>query len=286
MEVNGYKIKPKSELLGADLSSLDLEFSNLAGANLKQANLIFSSLSYSELSGALFCEADLYRTDLSNSKCNWANFDQCEANESVFENADLSNASFEGAELSGSNFSGVCLEAANLRGANLENAVFANANLNFADLTGANLSGAVFNQATMSSAKLVGSNMTGAYLIGTDCTNSDARGAILSKTVIGRFDHPVYFYNPQFVDELPSDAMHDALVADAMLSDSKPDLVLDEYEDEIMSVLEGEFPNFVAANFFNTNLKGVNLGQVILLGDGGQIDEDYASRTIFRDAIL
>ena len=286
MEVNGYKIKPKSELLGADLSSLDLEFSNLAGANLKQANLIFSNLSYSELSGALFCEADLYRTDLSNSKCNWANFDQCEANESVFENADLSNASFEGAELSGSNFSSVCLEAANLRGANLENAIFANANLNFADLTGANLSGAVFDQATMSSAKLVGSNMTGAYLIGTDCTNSDARGAILSKTVIGRFDHPVYFYNPQFVDELPSDAMHDALVADAMLSDSKPDLVLDEYEDEIMSVLEGEFPNFVAANFFNTNLKGVNLGQVILLGDGGQIDEDYASRTIFMDAIL
>ena len=89
---------------------------NLAGSNLKKADLVGAKLQGADLAGADLSMANLRRADL------------------------------QGANLSGANLSFANLPGADLRNCNLENANFKGANLIKADLTGAKVEGADFSE--------------------------------------------------------------------------------------------------------------------------------------------
>jgi len=92
---------------------------NLAGSNLKKADLVGAKLQGADLSGADLGMANLRRADL------------------------------QGANLAGADLSFANLPGADLRGSNLQNANFKGANLIKADLTGAKLEGADFSEALL-----------------------------------------------------------------------------------------------------------------------------------------
>jgi hypothetical protein len=94
---------------------------NLAGTDLKKADLVAAELNNANLQGAVLRMANLRR-------------------------ANLAGANLEGADLSRANMPG-----ANLRGANLKNANLRGANLIRADLTGARIDGADFTGALLES---------------------------------------------------------------------------------------------------------------------------------------
>ncbi len=96
---------------------------NLAGTDLKKADLVAAELNNANLQGAVLRMANLRR-------------------------ANLAGANLEGADLSRANMPG-----ANLRGANLKNASLKGANLIRADLTGAKIEGADFTDALLESAQ-------------------------------------------------------------------------------------------------------------------------------------
>jgi hypothetical protein len=92
---------------------------NLAGSNLKKADLVGAKLQGADLAGADLGMANLRRADL------------------------------QGANLAGANLSFANLPGADLRDSNLQNANFKGANLIKADLTGAKLEGADFSEALL-----------------------------------------------------------------------------------------------------------------------------------------
>lgn len=92
---------------------------NLAGSNLKKADLVGAKLQGADLAGADLSMANLRRADL------------------------------QGANLAGANLSFANLPGADLRDSNLQNVNFKGANLIKADLTGAKLEGADFSEALL-----------------------------------------------------------------------------------------------------------------------------------------
>ena len=104
MIVNGYEIKPKANLSGADLRGADLR-----GANLHRANL-----SGADLRGADLRRANLHRANLSG--------------------ADLRGVDLRGVDLYGANPSGADLRGADLRGVDLYGADLYGADLHRANL--------------------------------------------------------------------------------------------------------------------------------------------------------
>ena len=67
MIVNGFEIKPRANLVGAELSGKYLICVNLRGANLIGANLVQANLSYANLTDAVLSGANMYGTDLSRA---------------------------------------------------------------------------------------------------------------------------------------------------------------------------------------------------------------------------
>ena len=96
-----------ADLRGADLSWANLSGADLCGADLRGADLIGVNLSSADLSGAKLSGADLYRADLYRADLRGADLSE----------ADLSWADLRGADLRGANLSGVDLSWADLRGA-------------------------------------------------------------------------------------------------------------------------------------------------------------------------
>ena len=105
MTVNGYEIKPNSNLYGANLKD-----ANISGVSLRGANLYGANLKYADLRGA-----NLRDTDLRG--------------------ASLRDANLRGADIRGAN-----LRGADLRGANLKDADLRGASLRDADIEGADIS--------------------------------------------------------------------------------------------------------------------------------------------------
>ncbi len=99
---------PGCNLAGADLKEIELVNANLAGADLSRADLRYSNLRRANLAGA----------DLSNARLTYAN-----------------------------------LPGADMRGCNLRNADLSGANLLLADLTGADLTGANMSNAHIENTK-------------------------------------------------------------------------------------------------------------------------------------
>ena len=107
MEVNGYKIEPEEDLIGANLRLADL-----CGANLRLADLHGADLSLANLSGA-----DLNGADLSGADLNGADLNGADLREANLCGANLRLADLHGANLSLANLSGADLRLANLSGA-------------------------------------------------------------------------------------------------------------------------------------------------------------------------
>ena len=124
MIVNGHKIEPFADLVGANLWDAYLYRANLKGADLEGADLRWANLKGADLRRANLRGANLYDADLGG--------------------ADLRRADLRGADLDGAN-----LEGADLRGANLRGADLRGADLRGADLRGANLEGAVLEGANL-----------------------------------------------------------------------------------------------------------------------------------------
>ena len=112
-----------ADLVGANLSEIDLRWAYLSRANLREADLSGANLSGADLVGANLSEADL----------RWA---------------DLSRANLREADLSGADLRGADLRGANLRLADLSRADLSGANLRGADLNGANISDISYNENT------------------------------------------------------------------------------------------------------------------------------------------
>ena len=74
MIINGYKIEPKANLYGADLSEANLRRANLSEANLSGANLSGANLRGADLSGADLRGADLSGADLSGANLSEVSF--------------------------------------------------------------------------------------------------------------------------------------------------------------------------------------------------------------------
>ena len=73
MNMNGYKIKPRSNLGGANLSGANLSEANLRGADLREADLIGADLGGADLSGANMFGANLRGANLSGANLSGAN---------------------------------------------------------------------------------------------------------------------------------------------------------------------------------------------------------------------
>ena len=86
MEVNGYTIKPRADLLKAKLAGAKLAGADLTGANLALANLRGANLALAHLTGANLRGANLTDVDFTNANLT---------------NANLTNANLLGTDLSG-----------------------------------------------------------------------------------------------------------------------------------------------------------------------------------------
>lgn len=179
-------------LIGTNLTCIDLEGAilrriNLSGANLFKARLINTNLREANLSNARLSGADLSGADLRKANLRRANLHKANFSKATLRNANLSEADFREARLSGAD-----LRGANLRQTNFNKAYLFKANLSRGELSGADLSDANLSQANLSNldlsgAELSGANLSEANLSGTDLSGADLsratlRYAILSKT--------------------------------------------------------------------------------------------------------
>ncbi len=134
-------LMPRPEILGWDMTSLELAKMDLSCARFKDC-------------------------DFSGMNLESVNFNKC-----VFEGCDLSNTYLKGADLTR-----CFLVKADLANANLSEASLANANLTSADLTQVDLTGADLEEAI-----LVGTDMTEAILVNADLSSTRASGAGLTE---------------------------------------------------------------------------------------------------------
>ena len=129
------KIGPGADLAGADLREANLWGADLAGADLREADLWGASLARASLARADLVGASLARADLTGANLRGANLMGANLME-----ANLRDANLRGADLREAN-----LRGANLMGANLMEANLRDANLRGADLREANLRGAIID---------------------------------------------------------------------------------------------------------------------------------------------
>ena len=101
MKIDGYEIKPGSnlreaDLRGANLSEADLRGASLHGANLSEADLIDANLSDADLSGADLRQADLSGVNMF-SQTDWIrkNFEPNDSGEGITVFKDVRSAFFD-----------------------------------------------------------------------------------------------------------------------------------------------------------------------------------------------
>jgi uncharacterized protein YjbI with pentapeptide repeats len=167
---------------------LNLDFTNLSGADLREANLSGAQLAGVNLSRANLSGANLSGAYLRESDLTWADLIGANLSEAVAPGVDLRALDLREANLSGANLAGTDLRGVDLSGgADLSGAQLAEANLSRANLKGANLSGdtTILLLANFSEAVLAGANLEGAYLVnanlsGADLSEANLKGADLS----------------------------------------------------------------------------------------------------------
>lgn len=120
------------DLYGNVLSGIDLRF-----ANLRQANLLGTTLNNMDLTGADFSYASLKNGNLDGSQFDYSDFTSANLVGTKIRNADLSYSNFHYAKLWRTDFTNSNLSYSDLRDSNLSHAILA-----FTDLNGANLDNA------------------------------------------------------------------------------------------------------------------------------------------------
>lgn len=131
-----------SDLNGANLSDVDftstaLRDSNLLAANLEKATLVRASLAGSKAKGANFSRIEAYRTNFSNLDAQGAVFASGEMQRSQFKDANLVNADFTKAELGRAQFDGANISGAKFALANLARVDFRSSKFDGIDFAGA-----------------------------------------------------------------------------------------------------------------------------------------------------
>jgi uncharacterized protein YjbI with pentapeptide repeats/outer membrane protein assembly factor BamB len=163
------------DLAGADLSNSTVSYSTLTGADLAGANL-----SNSTFAGTTFDNADLAGANVSGSALTETILSGVQSGGLIGQVASLPDSYDEsGGFILGP---GVDLQGADLTGADLTSKDLTGANLTGLDLAGADLSGSVLYQATLTGVTLAGANLTGTDLGDTDLVGVDLTGAALDYT--------------------------------------------------------------------------------------------------------
>ncbi|MCJ7753228.1 MAG: pentapeptide repeat-containing protein [Thermoanaerobaculales bacterium] len=140
----------KPNLVGEDLSEMDLTGVNLGEADLTDAELFQADLTEANLKMAVLTRADLAGSDLKGAALYKADFS----------GACLIEVDLTGASLGAANFKGADLRGTKLRGADCDGTDLSDANLSEADLTGSNLSHADITGANLRNANLAATNLT------------------------------------------------------------------------------------------------------------------------------
>jgi len=126
-------------LVGRDLSSLDLSGGLFNGADLSGTNLIHSNLSNAMLGNVNLNRANMYMLDLNGSNLIGADLSESNLVGANLENARLLGADISGARLHGSNFRSADVRKADLRGSGLTDVDLSFTNMYQADLGGVEL---------------------------------------------------------------------------------------------------------------------------------------------------
>lgn len=157
----------EANLFNSNLSRSDLSYANLSQANLLEADLRYSSfehanLSHSRLNQVDFSGSSLYRTDLSYSNLSRANLEQSK----LLETSNLYRAVYD----ENTSFpEGFDLENSNAIGIFPDNDYsqydFSHLSLAYIDLSNSNLEGAIFSDADLLETNLEGSDISGANFL-------------------------------------------------------------------------------------------------------------------------
>jgi len=142
------------DLSGADLRGADLSFTTLTGADLKGANFWWARFFAANLKGADLSHAALINSNLEGADLSGADLSEAEPTAAILNGADLSHANLSGADLSEAILGDADLSSANLSGADLSEAGLMGTNLK-----GADLSGATLNETYLRDAILIDANL-------------------------------------------------------------------------------------------------------------------------------
>lgn len=123
---------------------------------------------------------DLSSAQLQDSNLIGADLDDARLDRAYLHSANLSNANLRRADLTRANLHSSCLVDASLQGATLTQAILAEADLSGADLSSANLSGSWLDGATLNGADLGGATLTGADLYNTYIESTELVSADLT----------------------------------------------------------------------------------------------------------
>ena len=156
-----------ADLAGIDLRGANLRRADLIGVNLTGANLTTAALNGADLTRSKLCQIKLQRADLSNALLAFADLS----------GADLTGANLQGADLSKTQLVGAILTDAKLDGARLCDSDLQQAKLNGASLKHADLSNAKLNGVTLAAADLTEANLNAARLDDTDLTDANLNRA-------------------------------------------------------------------------------------------------------------
>ena len=195
-------------LIGVDLSWADLSGANLSGANLSGGILPGADLASAVMLGTDLSAANLTRVKLHNVLLTSANLRGADLAYTVITDAFLNNADLHGANLDNADLTGSDLRDADLTNADLvaakvvraklEKTNLSHANLNDADLTGSALTDADLSHASLIEATLTGASFRGAklihvYLIGANHQDVDLSSADTTEAIWKPVEFQIHF---------------------------------------------------------------------------------------------
>lgn len=200
---------PGCDLAGVDLKRANLAGANLAGADLSDANLHEANLRGADLSGAILRNANLNGADVRLADVAGADLTDAMMFRAAFDGSDLTGAELDAvraaevtmarailvdataivgdffdSRMNDADFTGADFRGARFNNAQLTRSNFTNAALNQALMQRVNLRNAILRDAEVKSVDLLRADLGGADLTGADFSLSRLTFAILSGTEI------------------------------------------------------------------------------------------------------
>jgi hypothetical protein len=151
---------------------LDLSRVNIAGANLREAQLQGANLYQANLRGTDLTKAQLRGADLGNTNLQQAHIIEANLQGAILTEANLKGAFLNGTNLQQADLMAAILEGAQLSSADLRKSLLKLANLQSTRLCNAQLQGADIRRADFSGASLLDANLEGAFINLADFRNA------------------------------------------------------------------------------------------------------------------